>query len=148
MANYKQSFKERSIFDPAEKFFEFYCAKNEILCTRYGLDQRKSGIPGGKFITMNKMIRCSPDYIIIKKDAYFVEVKGCNDELKMKLSDVRCYEKWNKIMPLVYFFYSKSNNNYKKIKHEDFLNIAGGCKTDRYPDNNEEHYCVPWRLIP
>ena len=51
-------------------------------------------------------------------------------------------------MPLVYFFYSKSNNNYKKIKHEDFLNIAGGCKTDRYPDNNEEHYCVPWRLIP
>ena len=38
MANYKQSFKERSIFDPAEKFFEFYCAKNEILCTRYGLD--------------------------------------------------------------------------------------------------------------
>ena len=36
---------------------------------------------------------------------------------------------------------------FKIIEHENFVNIIGICETKRYPDNNEEYYCVPWRLL-
>ena len=65
----------------------------------------------------------------------------------MKLSDIESYRKWNEIMPVLYFVYSATFNQYKMIEHENFVNIIGICETKRYPDNNEEYYCVPWRLL-
>ena len=147
MADHTQSFDKRKRDQTSEKYFEFYCERNKILYARYGLDQRNSGIPGGSFITIDKMIRNTPDYIMISKNTYFVEVKGCKSELGMKLSDIKSYKKWNKIMPVLYFFYSATFNQHKFIKHDDFLNIAGVCETKRYLDNNEEYYCVPWEII-
>ena len=147
MANYKQPFDERKKNNTAETMFESSCRKNNILFIRYGLDQLNSGIPGYKFVTIDKMIRNTPDYILFAKNTCFVEVKGCKNELGMKLSDVRSYKKWNNIMPILYYFYSTTHKQHKFIKHDDFLNIAGACKTKRYPDNNEEYYCVPWEII-
>ena len=147
MPNHKEHFNIRKKNNTAEKFFEFYCARNNITCARYGMDQLNSGITGKEFITIDKMIRNSPDYIMISKGTYFVEVKGCKDSLGMKLSDIESYRKWNEIMPVLYFVYSATFNQYKIIEHENFVNIIGICETKRYPDNNEEYYCVPWRLL-
>ena len=147
MADHTQPFDERRKCNTAELVFEANCRKNNILFIRYGLDQLNSGIPGYKFVTINKTIRNTPDYIIFAKKTCFVEVKGCKDELGMKLSDIRSYKKWTKIMPILYYFYSTTYKHHKFIKHEDFLNIAGVCEIKRYPDNNEEYYCVPWEMI-
>ena len=147
MPNHKEHFNIRKKNNTAEKFFEFYCARNNITCARYGMDQLNSGITGKEFITIDKMVRNSPVYIMISRGTYFVEVKGCKDYLGMKLSDIESYRKWNEIMPVLYFVYSATFNQYKMIEHENFVNIIGICETKRYPDNNEEYYCVPWRLL-
>ncbi len=147
MPNHKEHFNIRKKNNTAEKFFEFYCARNNITCARYGMDQLNSGITGKEFITIDKMVRNSPDYIMISRGTYFVEVKGCKDSLGMKLSDIESYRKWNEIMPVLYFVYSATFNQYKMIEHENFVNIIGICETKRYPDNNEEYYSVPWRLL-
>ena len=147
MPNHKEHFNIRKKNNTAEKFFEFYCARNNITYARYGMDQLNSGITGKEFITIDKMVRNSPDYIMISRGTYFVEVKGCKDSLGMKLSDIESYRKWNEIMPVLYFVYSATFNQYKMIEHENFVNIIGICETKRYPDNNEEYYSVPWRLL-
>ena len=147
MADHTQPFDVRRKNNAAESLFEDKCNENEIRFIRYGLDQLNSGIPGGQFITIEKMIRYTPDYIMFAKGTCFVEVKGCKDELGMKLENVEHYGYWNEIMNLMYFFYSTTYKQYKFIKHDDFLNIAGGCEVKRYPDNNREYYCVPWEII-
>ena len=147
MSDYKQPFNVRKKNNTAELLFENKCAENHIRFIRYGLDQLNSGIPGNQFITIEKMVRYTPDYIMFAKNTCFIEVKGCKDELGMKLENIEYYGKWNKIMPLMYFFYSTTYNDYKFIKHDKFLNIAGGCEVKQYPDNNREYYCVPWEII-
>ena len=117
MVDYKQPFDVRKKNNTAELFFEKKCNENNIKFIRYGLDQLNSGIPGGQFITIEKMIRYTPDYIMFAKN------------------------------PLMYFFYSTTYDDHRFIKHDKFLNIAGGCEIKQYPDNNRKYYCVPWEII-
>ena len=147
MSDYTQPFNVRKKNNTAELLFEDKCAEKYIRFIRYGLDQLNSGIPGHQFVTISKMVRYTPDYIIFAKKTYFIEVKGCKDELGMKLENIEYYDKWNKIMPLMYFFYSATYKQHKFIKHNDFLNIAGGCEIKQYPDNYKDYYCVPWTII-
>ena len=49
MPNHKEHFNIRKKNNTAEKFFEFYCARNNITCARYGMDQLNSGITGKEF---------------------------------------------------------------------------------------------------
>ena len=147
MADYTQPFDVRRKNNAAESLFEDKCNENDIRFIRYGMDQLNSGIPGSQFITISKMVRYTPDYIMFAKKTSLVEVKGCKEELGMKLANIKYYNAWNKIMPLMYFFYSTSYNEYKFIKHDKFLDIAGGCEVKQYPDNYRKYYCVPWEII-
>ena len=147
MADHTQPFDERRKNNAAESLFEDKCNENEIRFIRYGLDQLNSGIPIEEFITISKMIRYTPDYIMFTRNTFFIEVKGCKDELGMKLENIKYYDFWDRIMPLQYFLYSTIYNEYKFVKHNKFLNIAGGCEVKRYPDNKKEYYCVPWEII-
>ena len=96
MSDYTQPFDVRKKNNTAELLFEDKCAKNHIRFIRYGLDQLNSGIPGNQFITIEKMVRYTPDYIMFAKNTCFIEVKGCKDELGMKLENIKYYGRWNK----------------------------------------------------
>ena len=96
MANHTQPFDVRRKYNAAESLFEEKCAEKYIRFIRYGLDQIKKVIPGHQFVTISKMIRYTPDYIIFAKKTYFIEVKGCKDELGMKLENIEYYDKWKR----------------------------------------------------
>ena len=87
MANYKQSFEERMSVDIAEpKAVKFYKSKN-IKIVRYGFNYQDADdrIEKEDFFKIPELMRCLPDYLIITNKAYLLEVKGCNDLLKIKI---------------------------------------------------------------
>ena len=152
MANKDQSFEIRSKDNTSEEYFESYCKHRKYKIIRYGLDQRESNITGREMITIPRMIRNTPDYILInEKRSYFVEVKGCNKYLGLKLKDIESYKKWNKIMPLCYFFYSLHHNQHKVVEHKNLMDLTTISEIRQYPDHNEYddklYYSIHWSTI-
>ncbi len=70
MADYTQPFEWKKN-NTAELLFEKKCVENHIRFIRYGLDQLNSGIPGSQFITIDKLIRYTPDYIMFEKNLFY-----------------------------------------------------------------------------
>ena len=74
MANRTQPFSERiNGPDDAEDHFKEYCKKEEINFYDYGI--KNHGF-GDKFYRVERIIRNTPDYIIMSKKTCLVEVKG------------------------------------------------------------------------
>ena len=151
MANYKQPFKERSDDNTAEEYFEKYSIEKNIRFIRYGLDQRNSGISGKDFVKITRIIRNTPDYIVINNTAAFVEVKGCKENLKIKEKDIESYDVWNKHLTLFYFFYSVMKDTFKFVSHAELKKLLPLCEMGQYPDHtqwdNKMYYKDLWSSI-
>ena len=146
--DYKQPFHKRASDNTSEEKFEEYCKEKNVIHFRYGTDQRGSDIPGRDFIKIHKIIRNTPDYIVIKDSAFFVEVKGCKDIARMKLSDLYSYDFWNNIMKVYYCIYSTTFNKMKFITHTKLKKLVKRCKISQYPDftkyDKKEYYEIPF----
>ncbi len=145
---YNEDFSVRNTRDgniSEEKCKEFLKSK-EIMYTRYGFDALFD-IPGYKFNMIPEVLKCTPDYMVFNRIASLLEVKGCGDVLRLKLLDMEAYDWWEKIVPLSMFIYSSKFDEHKILKYKDLKKVAITCETDRYHDNNKEHYLIPWQLI-
>jgi len=146
MQSFKTSFKQRTKRFIAEDKCKEYLTKNNIMFTRYGFDALFD-IPWQKFNLIPKLLRNTPDFMVITDKASLLEVKGCRDILRLKLDDMDSYREWNKICRLMMFLYSTLDNNPVIISYEKLEQIAFTCETDIYPENQKEYYKIPWQLI-
>ena len=151
LMDHKQPFNKRASDNTSEEKFEEFCKDKNIIHFRYGTDQRNSGISGKDFIKIPKIIRNTPDYIVIKKTASFIEVKGCKDLLGMKILDLEYYDFWNELMKLYYYIYSTTFNDTRLISHPNLKKLVKGCKIKQYPDFTEydqkKYYEIPFKEL-
>ena len=148
MANYKEPFDSRIEDTTAEDYFEEFCTNMKIDFYHYGIKDHKFG---NKFFKVKRIIRNTPDYIVMNNDACLVEVKGTWDIVKMKEKDINSYKVWNNKMKLYYFFYSTKHKEHKFISHNQLMMLLPLCDTDYYPDANEYddklYYKILWSSI-
>ena len=151
LMDHKQPFNKRASDNTSEEKFEEFCKDKNIIHFRYGTDQRNSGISGKDFIKIPKIIRNTPDYIVIKKTASFIEVKGCKDFARMKLKDLESYDFWNKLMKLYYCIYSVTFNEMRFISHVALKNLVKGCNIKQFHDftpyDKKEYYEIPFKEL-
>ena len=129
--------------DKAESFYE----SKGIPFIRTGFNQydEKTIIEADLFFKIPEKIRNFPDYIIIKKRAYLLEVKGCRENVNIKLCDLNSYDFWDKICPMVFFIYSIPfrmcyRAEYSRLKE---LLTPTFSIIKVYPDNKKEYYSLP-----
>ena len=141
MSNYKEGFENRINLNIAEnKAVKFYKDQG-IKIIRYGFNgyDEEERIEKQDFFKIPEKMRKLPDYLIITDKAYLLEVKGCNDILRIKTMDMQGYDFWDKIVPIVLFAYSTAFNACYRVKYyklKELLKDMG--KKDVYPDNNKE----------
>lgn len=141
--SYKDSFEKRNSRTTAEDECEKWLTKHKILYTRYGFDCLFS-VPWQKFKMIPQVLRNTPDYMVLHRQATLLEAKGCHDILRLKLEDCDSYDWWVKICPLSVFVYSTKYGKHKLVKYEDLLAKAHTCPIDMYEDNGKEYFKIPW----
>ena len=146
MPNYKESFKKRNTINTAEEKCVEYLQKNNILFTRYGFDCLHN-VSAKDFIKIPENLRSTPDYMVFRDSAFFLEAKGCFDLLKLKLSDLKAYNFWNNLCKLYVFSYSTKFKEKKIVALDIITEIVATCKIDYYEDNGKAYYKIPWEKI-
>ena len=146
--DYKQDFKTRN---QKGNIAEEQCVEGlkdkKILHTRYGFDAIYD-IPPRKFNTIPEVLRNTPDYMTFNRQATLLEAKGCRDVLRLKESDIKSYDWWNKLCPLFMFIYSTTHQEHKFIKWSILKSIAEWINDKEvYPDNKKPYYKIPWEEI-
>ena len=144
--SYKDSFEKRNKRMTAEDECEKWLTKHNILYTRYGFDALFS-VPWQKFKLVPQVLRNTPDYMVLHRQATLLEAKGCHDILRLKLEDCESYDWWSKICPLSVFVYSTYYETEKLVKYEKLMSLAKTCLTGIYEDNGKEHYLIPFDKI-
>ena len=122
---------------------EYYESRNFELF-RFGFDLLQEDIDVGVWCKIPLLIRKKPDYIVVKKGAYFVEAKGCVNVIRLKEEDMNAYGWWqDKLkMSLGFFFYSSSYKRHITISFNDVLKYLPQCDLGRFTDNGKRYYKV------
>ena len=141
--SYQDSFEIRNKRMTAEDECQAYLKKNDIPYTRYGFDALFS-VSWQKFKMIPQVLRNTPDYMVLHRQATLLEAKGCHDILRLKLDDCDSYDWWVKICPLSVFVYSTKYGKHKLVKYEDLRAKALTCDIAIYEDNGKEYYKIPW----
>ena len=129
--------------DAAEKYFSKY---DGLLYLRYGFNEIKSDIPVDQWMTIPQFIRCSPDYVTVYNNKFnFIEVKGCLDKVKIKLTDFMEYGKWAGLTKLKIFIHSSSSGSIYILKYEELLDYISQEVNEfgRYKDNSRLYFEIP-----
>lgn len=125
--------------------------KNKLIYEKFGFDQLHSEIKGWDFNKIPKFIRNRPDYIVISSKAKFVEVKGGTDTIRVKESDLKSYDKWNKEMDVYYFFYSSTRKTHRWKKHTEVMELLNKCEKGQFHDHTKDdkkiYYKIDWILL-
>lgn len=139
MTTFDKSFEDRnsSINLAEEKMLEFFANYKVV---RFGIDAMNRDFTGSEFTKIPKILRAAPDYIVIMQQAYFVEVKGFRDCLKIKHQDLVTYKKWDKILPVRFYIYDCDKMESHPMSLLKILDLAKRSKTKRYQNNNQEYY--------
>ena len=151
MSDYKLTFKERNkngrINLAEEKAIEYY-NKMGASIIRMGNDEKGNKIPYKKIIILPDVLRNMPEFIVIKNNAWFVEVKGGRDFIRVKLCDIDNYKWWNNLFPsvsLIIFMFSTKLNASKQVLFKNLIRIieSNNIEVDTYEDNNKKYYKIP-----
>ena len=147
MANKNDNTKTRmEAFDVAAHKFEEYLNYHKITYQNFGISKKIKN--SGK---MPRFGRNAPDYIVSNRFVSFFEVKGCRNELWLKIKDLDEYKRWNEIMNLRYFFYSTTYKKAKFINHVTLINLLATAPIKQLNDPNmhddKKCYVLQWKDI-
>ena len=131
------------------KAMEYFQAKDDLYCCRFGFDEGENRIPIVHFNKIPKVLRNTPDLIVIKEKTRFVEVKGCKNVLRVKVGDMNSYDFWNGLADLYFFVLDVSTMKHKIFPYKNIKELAdrGYLDVDVYPDNLKEYYKLPFSTI-
>tara|TARA_Y100001938_G_scaffold33092_1_gene45413 strand:+ start:5858 stop:6331 length:474 start_codon:yes stop_codon:yes gene_type:complete len=147
MSNHLKTWGAR-INDPqaniGERKAEEYYESKGFEIFRFGFDLLQEDIDVAKWCKIPLLIRKKPDYIVVKKGAYFVEAKGCINVIRLKKEDFNAYGWWqdNLKMSLGFFFYSTSFKRHLNVSYNQVLNYLPQCEIERFIDNGKEYYKI------
>ena len=108
MANYNDDYKERTAkgANVAETAcVEFLNEQKNFHWYKMGFDEADRNIPFEYFVKIPEILRNIPDYVCIKRKAFFLECKGYRDYLKIKEADLKGSSSWNHMMDLYILAY-------------------------------------------
>ena len=157
MGNHKDNFKKRNEKgNIAEKTaIDFYGTnlyrKKTGFILKTGLDAIHGdllgdNVPANIFRKIPRRIRNIPDFLIINvKNNFFVEVKGCCENIKFKIKDLESYKYWNKILEVIIFIYATKVDSIYRIRYTDLESLINEVdfKVGSYDDNGEKYYSIP-----
>ena len=140
-----------------------YKDQKQAYVKRYGFDDlygyyKREGV-ANLYSRLPQAVRKTPDYVVqiatSKHDTkqFLVEAKGCSPYLK--ISDYEAYKKWEQFLKdddveIMFFLYSGLRKNVAKvISLRQITNIINSnvLKKDKYHDNGEDRWTIPWNLI-
>ena len=147
MSNHLKNFGDR-VNDPqaniAETKAEEYYKSNDFEIFRFGFDLLQEDIDVRVWCKIPILIRKKPDYIVVKKGAYFIEAKGCVNVIRLKKEDMNAYGWWQDKfkMSLGFFFYSTSHKRNITISYNNMINYLPNCEIEEFIDNGKEYYKI------
>ena len=128
----------------AEKNAEEYYESQGFEIFRFGFDLLQEGIDVSTWCKIPLLIRKKPDYIVVKKGAYFVEAKGCVNVIRLKEEDINAY-KWGKEnfnMDLGFFFYSTFHKRHLTVSYNQIIKYLPQCEMEEFRDNGKKYYKI------
>ena len=147
--DYQKTYEERNTdrVNLAEVKARKYYEEKGYYVTRFGFDEKNENVPKEYFKLIPAKIRNMPEYVIVGKECWLLEAKGCRDILRVKLEDMTGYEFWNGVCKMAIFIYSFKYNHcyivsYQRLK-EFVLSGDSTVTKEKYHDNNKEHYAMP-----
>ena len=147
MSNHLKTWGDR-INDPqanvGEMKAEEYYKSEGFEVFRFGFDLLQEDIDVSIWCKIPILIRKKPDYIVVKKDSYFVEAKGCINIIRLKEEDINAYGWWqDKLkMSLGFFFYSTTHKRHITISYNDVLKYLPQCEKGEFTDNAKTYHKV------
>ena len=134
-------FKKRNVSRIAELKAIEYLDRRQMKWIRYGLDSLDSLLPIWK---IPSLVRSAPDYITFDEDdnPLFIEAKAFRKIVKIKLRDMKNYNKWNNHLGICFFLYDVINESSCMIMFNDLVAII---KTkdpviSSYPENPDNKF--------
>ena len=130
----------------AEEFFKM----RNIVYQRVGFDERNSPFPKDLFAKIPPTLRSMPAYIAINKEASFIEVKGFNQEFKLKEHDIEIYEWWMKVLNVMVYAYDFDKQVAVIIPFEKLyrdIKLKNNFATGRYHDNGFRYFVIDWNYL-
>ena len=143
--SYQDNFYKRNKVSVGEEQCEQYLTEKGITYARYGFDVLNK-ISFRQFNMIPENIRNTPDYMVMHNNASLLEAKCCkNDHVRLKFSDIKSYNWWNKLCRLNVFLYNikRKQSLVFRYDHLKQLAIKHG-EIDKYHDNNKEYYKIHW----
>ena len=143
-------FKKRNKNKIAEQKAEESLYKRNIRYIRYGLDYLDSELP---IYNIPPLVRSAPDFIIFNRfnKPLFFEIKGYMSYVKIKLEDIKYYEKWNNHMDILFFLYNVKDDKYIEVTFNKIMEIINFIepKIKAYPESpDNKYYEIPISEIP
>ena len=134
--------------DIAEDAFKKFCKYHKITCVQFGITKLEDGsrIQPEVGFKIPAIIKCSPDFWIVKNEFNFVECKMADKKsgshFKIKEKDLKYYKQWANIASLLFYIHNPMHDESYFLKLEDIENIiiTGNCKEGIYPENNKKFY--------
>ena len=110
-----------------------------------GFDSHDDKVPSDLWWKVGEFLRSMPDILVIGKQSNFLEVKGCRNILRLKLSDLLNYIKWNDIEDLHFFIHSTTEKSNYLITIDDLLDCLATniWVMKKYKDNNKKYIALP-----
>jgi len=134
--------------DVAQEDAENWLSKKKIPFKSIGFDSKNDRIPSEIWFKLPQFLRCMPDLIVYAKGSvWFLEVKGCTDNVKFKIEDLQEYSLWNGILPVKVFIYSKQQDKRWIVNLKDIWNKFDTAEWKRYDDNNKIYLSIPTILF-
>jgi hypothetical protein len=148
-----RTFEERNHMcredDASKKALEWLSSRN-CFHRVIGFDSIDNRVPKENWFHISSFMRNMPDMIIIRgKKASLLEVKGCEEAVKIKLSDIAEYLKWDAFEPLYFFIYCSKSDKFYVPSMYQLLEIASeeSSKLGKYPDNTKLYIEIPEKKL-
>ena len=144
-------FKKRNKNKIAEQKAEESLIKRNIKYIRYGLDCLASELP---IYNIPPLIRSAPDFIVFNRysnDPLFYEIKGYLEYVKLKLEDLKNYDKWNNHLKILFFLYNIKDQDYIEVTYSKIIEVINIIhpKIKSYPESpDNKYYEIPISELP
>jgi hypothetical protein len=128
----------------AEKNAEEYYESQGFEIFRFGFDLLQEGIDVSIWCKIPLLIRKKPDYIVVKRSAYFIEAKGCVNVIRLKQEDIDSYKWWKESfgIDLGFFFYSTTYKRHLTVSYNQVIKYLPQCEIEEFIDNGKKYYKV------
>ena len=135
--------------DKAQIKAEEYLNEGNIIYKNIGFDSKEDRIPSQVWFKTPEFLRCMPDMFIINKrnEFNFLEIKGCRENAKFKMSDILQYSLWNGIAPLYFFILDVATDEIFLIGFKTLMEKLDISSINKYTDNNKVYFSYPTSML-